>query len=62
MKEPTITTTKTLKPNKTRSKIWKYCIKNPNATYREIAKACGISSHSVVQFHLKKLKDAYEQR
>lgn len=54
MREPVIL--KILKPNKTRSKIWRYIVKNPDATIRQIQKAVKASSPSVVHFHLKKLK------
>ena len=56
-KEPIIT--RVLKPNKTRSKIWKYWVQNPKATVREIQNKCKISSPSVVHFHLQTLKEFF---
>jgi len=40
----------------TREKIRKYKAANPDATIREIQKACKCSSPSVVSFHLNKIK------
>ncbi len=40
----------------TREKVRKYKESNPEATLREIQKACKISSVSVVDFHLRKIK------
>ena len=40
----------------TREKIRKYKSANPNATLRAIQKALKISSASVVDFHLRKIK------
>ncbi len=39
-----------------REKVRKYKDANPDATIREIQKACQLSSPSVVAFHLNKIK------
>lgn len=44
------------KINPTREKIRKYKSANPDATIRAIQKACGVSSPSVVSFHLNQIK------
>jgi predicted transcriptional regulator len=40
----------------TRERIKKHLKKNPEASLREIQRACAISSVSVVHFHLKQLE------
>ena len=39
----------------TREKIRDYVARNPAATLREIMRACGVSSPSVVHYHLERL-------
>lgn len=45
-----------MKQNATRDAIIAYLHKHPSATLRAIQSACGISSPSVVAFHIKRIK------
>lgn len=49
-----------LPKNKTRERIVKYKALNPHATIREIQQKLKISSPSVVDFHLKKVRQFNE--
>lgn len=51
-----------MKVCKTRDDILAYRDSHPGATVREIQKACGVSSPSVVQHHLERAKyDKYDR-
>lgn len=46
-----------MKPNATRERIRAYVAEHPRATHREIMKACGVSTTSLVSYHLRLLAE-----